>query len=207
MKLVEPKVEEIKFTQYGKKIEKAGRVCYKSDSNISDTSYVKFIQNIVKSGHTSVLEHERVTFKLDLKTGINPFCNISQENHMKYFNISKDPKEYEVKEALEIIEKMPKPKFDETVELHVKLGVDSKHADQQVRGTVVLPNGTNEKTKRHNLQKRGKNKHTCLYAQNNSAPFRFLCLNIRHIFGKLLTLQPNYIRINKMYGRRDRNKL
>ena len=51
-------------------------------------------------------------------------------------------KEYEIKEALDIIEKMPKPKFDETVELHVKLGVDSKHADQQVRGTVVLPNGT-----------------------------------------------------------------
>ncbi|MBO6243826.1 MAG: 50S ribosomal protein L1 [Clostridia bacterium] len=51
-------------------------------------------------------------------------------------------KEYDIKEALEIIEKMPKTKFDETVELHVKLGVDSKHADQQVRGTVVLPNGT-----------------------------------------------------------------
>ena len=51
-------------------------------------------------------------------------------------------REYEAKEALELIEKMPKPKFDETVELHVKLGVDSKHADQQVRGTVVLPNGT-----------------------------------------------------------------
>ena len=49
---------------------------------------------------------------------------------------------YEAKEAIDIIEKMPKPKFDETVELHVKLGVDSKHADQQVRGTVVLPNGT-----------------------------------------------------------------
>ena len=49
---------------------------------------------------------------------------------------------YEAKEAIEIIEKMPKPKFDETVELHVKLGVDSTHADQQVRGTVVLPNGT-----------------------------------------------------------------
>ncbi len=51
-------------------------------------------------------------------------------------------KQYGAKEALELIEKMPKPKFDETVELHVKLGVDSKHADQQVRGTVVLPHGT-----------------------------------------------------------------
>ena len=56
-------------------------------------------------------------------------------------------KQYEIKEALEIIEKMPKPKFDETVELHVKLGVDSKHADQQVRGTVVLPNGTGKTQK------------------------------------------------------------
>ena len=56
-------------------------------------------------------------------------------------------KEYEIKEALDIIEKMPKPKFDETVELHVKLGVDSKHADQQVRGTVVLPNGTGKTQK------------------------------------------------------------
>ena len=51
-------------------------------------------------------------------------------------------REYEAKEAFELIEKMPKTKFDETVELHVKLGVDSKHADQQVRGTVVLPHGT-----------------------------------------------------------------
>ena len=49
---------------------------------------------------------------------------------------------YSAKEALELIEKMPKAKFDETVELHFKLGVDSKHADQQVRGTTVLPNGT-----------------------------------------------------------------
>ena len=54
---------------------------------------------------------------------------------------------YEPKEALELIEKLPKTKFDETVELHVKLGVDSKHADQQVRGTVVLPNGTGKKVK------------------------------------------------------------
>ena len=56
-------------------------------------------------------------------------------------------KEYDAKEALDLIEKMPKAKFDETVELHVKLGVDSKHADQQVRGTVVLPNGTGKTLK------------------------------------------------------------
>ena len=56
-------------------------------------------------------------------------------------------KTYDVKEALEIIEKMPKRKFDETVELHVRLGVDSKHADQQVRGTVVLPHGTGKSLK------------------------------------------------------------
>ena len=54
---------------------------------------------------------------------------------------------YEAKEALELIEKMPKANFDETVELHVKLGVDSKHAEQQVRGTVVLPNGTGKTLK------------------------------------------------------------
>ena len=56
-------------------------------------------------------------------------------------------KVYTAKEALDIIQSMPKAKFDETLELHVRLGVDSKQADQQVRGTVVLPNGTG-KTKR-----------------------------------------------------------
>lgn len=68
----------------------------------------------------------------------------------KYVEASKlveKNKVYEAKEALEIIEKMPMAKFDETVELHVKLGVDSKHADQQVRGTVVLPNGTGKTLK------------------------------------------------------------
>ena len=54
---------------------------------------------------------------------------------------------YSAKEAISVIEKMSKTKFDQTVELHVKLGVDSKHADQQVRGTVVLPNGTGKTLK------------------------------------------------------------
>ncbi len=49
---------------------------------------------------------------------------------------------YEAKDAFEIICKTASAKFDETVELHVKLGVDSRHADQQVRGAVVLPHGT-----------------------------------------------------------------
>lgn len=64
------------------------------------------------------------------------------KNYAESMKLVDENKEYEAKEALEIIEKMPKAKFDETLELHVKLGVDSKHADQQVRGTVVLPHGT-----------------------------------------------------------------
>ena len=56
-------------------------------------------------------------------------------------------KYYEIDEALELITKLPKKKFDETVELHVKLGVDSRNADQQVRGTVVLPNGTGKEVR------------------------------------------------------------
>ena len=49
---------------------------------------------------------------------------------------------YESKDAFELICKTASAKFDETVELHVKLGVDSRHADQQVRGAIVLPHGT-----------------------------------------------------------------
>ncbi len=51
-------------------------------------------------------------------------------------------KMYDVNEALELACKTASAKFDETVELHVRLGVDGRHADQQVRGAVVLPNGT-----------------------------------------------------------------
>ena len=51
-------------------------------------------------------------------------------------------KQYDAAEALDLVCKTAKAKFDETIELHVRLGVDSRHADQQVRGAVVLPNGT-----------------------------------------------------------------
>ena len=54
---------------------------------------------------------------------------------------------YEPAEALDLAIKTSKAKFDETVELHVKLGVDSRHADQQVRGAIVLPHGTGKTSK------------------------------------------------------------
>ncbi|HIZ83162.1 MAG TPA: 50S ribosomal protein L1 [Firmicutes bacterium] len=54
---------------------------------------------------------------------------------------------YDVNEAMELAVKTKTAKFDETVEVHVRLGVDSRHADQQVRGAVVLPNGTGKKVR------------------------------------------------------------
>jgi large subunit ribosomal protein L1 len=54
---------------------------------------------------------------------------------------------YDTTEALDTVVKTATAKFDETIELHVKLGVDSRHADQQVRGAVVLPNGTGKKVR------------------------------------------------------------
>ena len=63
----------------------------------------------------------------------------------KYTDSSKlveSSKLYDVNEALDLAVKTKTAKFDETVEVHVRLGVDSRHADQQVRGAVVLPNGT-----------------------------------------------------------------
>ena len=54
---------------------------------------------------------------------------------------------YDPEEAIELVQKTAKAKFDETVELHIRLGVDPRHADQQVRGAVVLPNGTGKKVR------------------------------------------------------------
>ena len=68
----------------------------------------------------------------------------------KYIDSAKmidSQKSYDTEEALKLVLDTAKAKFDETIELHVKLGVDPRHADQQVRGVVVLPNGTGKKVR------------------------------------------------------------
>ena len=64
---------------------------------------------------------------------------------------------YDTDEAFDTVVKTAKAKFDETVEVHIKLGVDSRHADQQVRGAIVLPNGT------------GKNVRVLVFAKGDKA--------------------------------------
>ena len=64
---------------------------------------------------------------------------------------------YDTNEAFALCVQTAKAKFDETVELHVRLGVDSRHADQQVRGAIVLPNGT------------GKSVRVCVFAKGDNA--------------------------------------
>ena len=67
------------------------------------------------------------------------------KNYKDSAKIIERTKLYDPAEALELVCKTAKAKFDETLEVHVRLGVDSRHADQQVRGAVVLPNGTGKK--------------------------------------------------------------
>lgn len=64
------------------------------------------------------------------------------KNYIESIKLIDRTKSYEANEALKLVLDTAKAKFDETIELHVKLGIDSRHADQQVRGVVVLPNGT-----------------------------------------------------------------
>ena len=64
---------------------------------------------------------------------------------------------YDVNEAIDLVCQTAKAKFDETVEIHIRLGVDSRHADQQVRGAIVLPNGT------------GKTVRTLVFARGDKA--------------------------------------
>lgn len=68
----------------------------------------------------------------------------------RYVNMLKmydKAKQYDVEEALKLAVETANAKFDETIELHVRLGVDPRHADQQVRGVVILPNGTGKKVR------------------------------------------------------------
>ena len=68
----------------------------------------------------------------------------------RYVDIKKlveKSKVYDVNEGIDLVLNTAKAKFDESIELHVKLGVDGRQADQQVRGTVVLPNGTGKNVK------------------------------------------------------------
>ena len=56
-------------------------------------------------------------------------------------------KKYDIEEAVSLVKKSAKAKFDETVELHIRTGCDGRHAEQQIRGAVVLPNGTGKDVK------------------------------------------------------------
>ena len=69
------------------------------------------------------------------------------KKYVESTKLVENAKLYEANEALELACKTATAKFDETVECHVRLGVDSRHADQQVRGAVVLPNGTGKDVK------------------------------------------------------------
>ncbi len=72
---------------------------------------------------------------------------MSGKNYRESVKAIDTSKAYEPKEAMDAVLSTAKAKFDETVELHVRLGVDPRQADQQVRGTVVLPNGTGRSVK------------------------------------------------------------
>ena len=69
------------------------------------------------------------------------------KNYIESAKLIDRSKLYDATEAFDVVIKASKAKFDETVEAHIKLGVDSRHADQQVRGAVVLPNGTGKKVR------------------------------------------------------------
>ena len=79
------------------------------------------------------------------------------KNYQESAKLVEKAKLYDANEACDLVCKTAKAKFDETVEIHVRLGVDSRHADQQVRGAVVLPNGT------------GKNVRTLVFAKGDFA--------------------------------------
>ena len=74
-------------------------------------------------------------------------ANKKGKKYAESFALLEKSKLYDPAEALNLVCQTSKAKFDETIEIHIRLGVDSRHADQQVRGAVVLPNGTGKKVK------------------------------------------------------------
>lgn len=131
MRIIEPGfefMEEVDGKQLIRKIEKAGRICYKSESNISEDSAEKFIRNIIRRGHESVLEHGSISVKIVCDRGVTHeivrhrvasysqestrYCNYSAEKFGNEITVIKpcfwaeDSREYAVwKESLELIEK------------------------------------------------------------------------------------------------------
>ena len=98
MKIIEPSVrleDKINGTEILKKIERIGRVCYKSENNITDDSAERFIKNIIKSGHESVLEHVNISVRVVCDRGVSHeivrhrVASYSQES-TRYCNYSKD---------------------------------------------------------------------------------------------------------------------
>ena len=90
MNLINPSVKEIDFNEPGKKIEYAGRMCYKSQDKITDESYKTFIKNIANRGHLSVLEHEKFTMCIDSKRVFNKIRFIFERKFFPntYFDVS-----------------------------------------------------------------------------------------------------------------------
>src|SRR4030095_2769147 len=74
---------------------------------------------------------------------------MAQKTGKKYEAASKqvEQRPYPLEEAIPLLQKIKFVKFDETIEIHLRLGVDPKHADQMVRGTVVMPNGLGKSKK------------------------------------------------------------
>jgi thymidylate synthase, flavin-dependent len=98
MKIISPSfqiMDEINGVEILRKIELCGRVCYKSENAITEESAQKFVQNIIKNGHTSVLEHEKITVRIICDRGItheivrHRIASYSQES-TRYCNYSKE---------------------------------------------------------------------------------------------------------------------
>lgn len=142
MNIIAPSVEiidEIKSEEILKKIEKIGRVCYKSEKKISEDSAEKFIANILKSGHESVIEHEKISVRVICDRGVSHeivrhriasysqestrYCNYSHEKFSKELTVIKpmfwheDSKEYKI--WLEIMNEIEE-KYNKLIEMGAK---------------------------------------------------------------------------------------